>query len=301
MFIANLLIALREGFEASLIVGILVAYLVKAGRRDVLPKLWIGVALAALLPLGFGAVLTWGPKTLSFQAQEIIGGVLSLLAAVLVTGMIFWMGRNARAMKGELESSMARSLAAGSAGWGIVWIAVLSVGREGMESALFIWATVRSSIQQSVGLTTAGVLTGLALGIGLGWVVYRGARRIDMSRFFTWTGLFLIFVVAGIVSYGVSDLQEAGVLPGIFTHAWDLSAHLPAAHSPLFWLYVLAQAVFQFSLQPTVLQVIAWWVYIVPVLSLFLLQLRSPGRRRQPSSSPKSAEPSEPSEPALSA
>ena len=177
---------------------------------------------------------------------------------------------------------MARSLAAGSAGWGIVWIAVLSVGREGMESALFIWATVRSSIEQTGALTTAGVLTGRALGIGLGWVVYRGARRIDMRRFFTWTGLFLIFVVAGIVSYGVGDLQEAGILPGIFTHAWDLSDHLPAAHSPLFWLYTLAQAMFQFSLQPTVLQVIAWWVYIVPVLALFLRQIRSsaaPGNR----------------------
>lgn len=275
MFIANLLIALREAFEASLIVGILVAYLVRAGRRDVLPKLWIGVALAALVPLVFGALLTWGPRTLSFQAQEIIGGSLSLLAAVLVTFMIFWMGRNARHLKGELETSMAGTLSSHAAGWGVVWIAVLSVGREGMETALFIWATVRSSVEHDVALTTAGVLVGLALGIGLGWVVYRGARRIDMRRFFTWTGIFLILVVAGIVSYGVGDLQEAGVLPGIFSPAWDLSGLLPPTHSPLHWLYVLAQAVFQFSLQPTVLQVIAWVAYLVPVLVLFLRQVRS--------------------------
>ncbi|KTR38350.1 iron uptake transporter permease EfeU [Rothia kristinae] len=279
MFIANLLIALREGFEASLVVGILVAYLVKAGRRDVLPKLWAGIGLAVLLPLGVGALLTWGPKTLTFQAQEIIGGGLSLVAAALVTTMIFWMGRNARAMKHELETSMAGSLAKDAKGWGVVWIAVLAVGREGVETALFIWATVRSSIEQNAFLTTAGVITGLVLAVILGWVVFRSTRRINMHRFFSWTGLFLIFVVAGIVSYGIGDLQEAGVLPGVFHHAWDLSAWLPENSSPLFWLYVLLQAMFQVNLQPTVLQVIGWWLYLVPVLFFFLRQVRGSAPR----------------------
>ena len=100
-----------------------------------------------------------------------------------------------------------------------------------------------------------------------------------MHRFFSWTGLFLIFVVAGIVSYGIGDLQEAGVLPGVFHHAWDLSAWLPENSSPLFWLYVLLQAMFQVNLQPTVLQVIAWWVYLVPVLFFFLRQVRGIGPR----------------------
>ena len=284
MFLANLLIALREAFEASLVVGILVAYLVRAGRRDVLPKLWAGVGIAALVPLAFGALLTWGPKTLTFQAQEIIGGTLSLLAVALVTWMIFWMGRNARALKGELESSLEQSLAKESSGWGAVWIGAIAVGREGMETALFIWATVRSSIEQSVFLTTAGVVTGLILGVLLGWVVYRGARAVNMRLFFTVTGYFLIFVAAGIVSYGIGDLQEAGVLPGIFTHAWDLSAHLPENSSPLFWLYVLGQAMFQVNLQPTVLQVIAWWAYLLPTLILFTLQIRAHGPRDRKSS-----------------
>lgn len=277
MFIANLLIALREGFEATLVVGILVAYLVKADRRDVLPKLWTGIGLAALVPLAVGAVLTWGPRTLTFQAQEIIGGVLSLVAVALVTSMIFWMGRNARAMKHQLETSLQGSLDRNSSGWGVVWIAVLAVGREGVETALFIWATVRSSIEHNVFLTTAGVVTGLALAVVLGWLVFRGARRINMHRFFAWTGYFLIFVVAGIAAYGVGDLQEAGVLPGVFHHAWDFSAWLPEATSPVYWLYVLAQAMFQFNLQPTVLQVIAWWVYLVPVLFLFARQVHASG------------------------
>ena len=129
MFLANLLIALREGLEAALVVSIIVAYLVKADRRDALPKLWIGVGLAALLPLATGAILTWGPKTLTFQAQEILGGTLSFVAVGLVTWMIFWMGKNARELKGELEGSLSRTLAEGGSGWGVVWIAVVAVSR----------------------------------------------------------------------------------------------------------------------------------------------------------------------------
>lgn len=276
MFLANLLIALREGLEAALVVSIIVAYLVKADRRDALPKLWIGVGLAALLPLATGAILTWGPKTLTFQAQEILGGTLSFVAVGLVTWMIFWMGKNARELKGELEGSLSRTLAEGGSGWGVVWIAVVAVGREGVETALFIWATVRSSIESSTMQTTAGVVTGLALAIVLGVLIYQGAVRINFRIFFAATGYFLVVVAAGIVAYGVGDFQEAGVLPGIMSHAWDLSAHLPNSTSPLHWLYVLLQAMFQLNLQPTVLQVVGWGLYIVPVLVLLTLQIRGP-------------------------
>ena len=276
MFLANLLIALREGLEAALVVSIIVAYLVKADRRDALPKLWIGVGLAALLPLATGAILTWGPKTLTFQAQEILGGTLSFVAVGLVTWMIFWMGRNARELKDELEGSLSRTLSGDDSGWGVVWIAVVAVGREGVETALFIWATVRSSIETSTMQTTAGVVTGLALAIGLGVLIYQGAVRINLRIFFATTGYFLVVVAAGIVAYGVGDFQEAGVLPGIMSHAWDLSAHLPDSASPLYWLYVLLQAMFQLNLQPTVLQVLGWCLYIVPVLVLLTVQIRGP-------------------------
>ena len=280
MFLANSLIALREGLEAALVVSIIVAYLVKADRRNALPKLWIGVGLAALLPLATGAILTWGPKTLTFQAQEILGGTLSFVAVGLVTWMIFWMGKNARELKGELEGSLSRTLSGDGSGWGVVWIAVVAVGREGVETALFIWATVRSSIETSTMQTTAGVVTGLALAIGLGVLIYQGAVRINFRIFFATTGYFLVVVAAGIVAYGVGDFQEAGVLPGIMSHAWDLSAHLPDSASPLYWLYVLLQAMFQLNLQPTVLQVVGWCLYIVPVLVLLTLQIR--GSRHSP-------------------
>ena len=274
--IANLLIALREGLEAALVVSIIVAYLVKTDRRDALPKLWIGVGLATLIPLVAGAIMTWGPKTLSFQGQEILGGTLSFVAVGLVTWMIFWMGKNARELKGELEGSLSKALAEDGSGWGVVWIAVVAVGREGVETALFVWATVRSCIETSIMQTTVGVVTGLVIAIVLGVLIDQGAVRINFRIFFATTGYFLVVVAAGIVAYGIGDLQEAGVLPGIMSHAWDLSSYLPASTSPLHWLYVLLQAMFQFNLQPTVLQAVGWCLYIVPVLTLLTLQIRGP-------------------------
>ena len=273
MFLANLLIALREGLEAALVVSIIVAYLVKSDRRDALPKLWLGVGLAALVPLVAGAIMTWGPKTLTFQAQEILGGTLSFVAVGLVTWMIFWMGKNARELKGELEGSLSKTLAEGGSGWGVVWIAVVAVGREGVETALFVWATVRSSIETSIMQTTAGVVTGLVLAVVLGVLIYQGAVRINLRIFFAVTGYFLIVVAAGIVAYGIGDLQEAGLLLGHTSHAWDLSSYLPANTSPLHWLYVLLEAMFQLNLQPSVLQVVGWCLYIVPTLVLLTLQI----------------------------
>ena len=273
MFLANLLIALREGLEAALVVSIIIAYLVKSDRRDALPKLWLGVGLAALVPLVAGAIMTWGPKTLTFQAQEILGGTLSFVAVGMVTWMIFWMGKNARELKGELEGSLSKTLAEGGSGWGVVWIAVVAVGREGVETALFVWATVRSSIETSIMQTTAGVVTGLVLAIVLGVLIYQGAVRINLRIFFAVTGYFLVVVAAGIVAYGIGDLQEAGLLPGHTSHAWDLSSYLPANTSPLHWLYVLLEAMFQLNLQPSVLQVLGWCLYIVPTLVLLTLQI----------------------------
>ena len=302
MFLANLLIALREGLEAALVVSIIVAYLVKADRRDALPKLWLGVGLAALIPLVAGAIMTWGPKTLTFQAQEILGGTLSFVAVGMVTWMIFWMGKNARELKGELEGSLSKSLSAGSSGWGVVWIAVVAVGREGVETALFVWATVRSSIESSTMQTTAGVITGLVLAIVLGVLIYQGAVRINLRVFFAVTGYFLVVVAAGIIAYGIGDLQEAGLLPGIMSHAWNLSSYLPDSTSPFHWLYVLLQAMFQFNLQPTVLQVVGWWVYIVPTLVLLTLQITgrwsSPARAVGATPAAASADESDVEEPA---
>lgn len=282
MFIANLLIALREGVEASLIVGILVAYLVRTGRSDLLPRLWAGVVLAAAVPLGLGAAMTWGPYTLSFQAQEIIGGLLSLVAVALVTWMIFWMGRHSREYASRVTADAARSVSAGS-GWGVMWVAVLAVGREGIETALFVWATVKSSANDSVVAPVLGVFAGLVAAVVVGWIVYTGAARINLHSFFTVTGLLLILVAAGIVANGIGDLQEASLLPGHGVALYDLSPWFDGSTAPWLttsaWWFTLLQAMFNLNVAPTLLQVLGWTLYLVVVLPLFLRSFRGGGTR----------------------
>lgn len=224
MFLANFLIALREGVEAALIVGVVAAYLVKVGRRNLLPKVWLGVIIAAALPLSLGAIMTWGPYTLSFQAQEILGGTLSLVAVAMVTWMILWMSSNSRQFARKLREDTAAQLASGSE-WGVVWIAFIAVVREGIETALFVWATIKSSAENAIAAPALGVVTGLVVAVIIGWLIYTGAARINLSIFFNITGLLLIFVAAGIVSYGIGDLQEASVIPGWGTPIYDITAY----------------------------------------------------------------------------
>jgi high-affinity iron transporter len=260
--LANLLIGLREGLEAGLVVGILVAYLHKIDRRDVLPRLWIGIAGAVLLSLIVGAVLTFGPSTLSFQAQEILGGTLSIVAVGMVTWMTFWMARHARGMSAALRADVDRAVTRSAAA--LVVLGIVSVGREGVETALFVWASVNAGANAALG--TLGAVIGILLAVVLAYLIYRGLVRINLARFFFWTGIVLIVVAAGVLAYGVGDLQEAGVLPGITATAFDVSSVI----SPTSWYGALLAGVFNFTPAPTVLQVVVWLVYVVTTLVLFL-------------------------------
>ncbi|HWJ86140.1 MAG TPA: iron uptake transporter permease EfeU [Cellulomonas sp.] len=263
--VANYLIGLREGLEAALVVSILVAYLVKVGRRDLLPALWAGVAVAIAVSLAFGALLTFGPQGLSFEAQEAIGGTLSIVAVGLITWMIFWMAKTARHLKGNLQHKLDDAIAAGKKA--VVVMALLSVGREGLETALFLWAGAKATTATD---SNAGPLIGAALGIAtavlLAWFMYRGAVRLNLRVFFAWTGLFLVFVAAGVLSYGVHDLQEAGILPGLNNLAFDVSATVP----PSSWYGTLLKGIFNFTPATTKLQLVAWVAYLVPVLFFFI-------------------------------
>ncbi len=213
--LGNYLIGLREGLEASLIVVILVAYLVKSDRRGLLPSIWGGVAIAVAVSLGFGALLTFGPRGMTFEATEALGGTLSIVAVGFVTWMVMWMARSARSLSGELKGAVDRAAEAG--GLSLVVVAVLAVGREGLETALFLWAATQAASSGSTSSTgpLLGAALGLATAVVIGFLFYRGALKINLGKFFTWTGAFLILVAAGVLSYGVHDLQEAGVLPGL--------------------------------------------------------------------------------------
>jgi len=264
--LANYLIGLREGLEATLVVVILVAYLVKSDRRGLLPGIWGGVAIAVGVSLAFGALLTFGPRGLSFEAQEAIGGALSIVAVGFVTWMVMWMARSARTLSGELKGQVDKAALAGRAS--LVIVAMLAVGREGLETALFLWAAT------SAADSTTGPLVGAALGlltaVVLGYLFYKGAVKINLSKFFTWTGAILILVAAGVLGYGVHDLQEARILPGLNSLAFDVSGTI----EPGSWLGTLLKGTLNFSPETTWLQAVVWVVYVAVTMTLFFRQIR---------------------------
>ena len=267
---ANFLIGLREGLEAALVVGILVAYLVRSGRRDQLGAVWAGVGIAVVVSLGAGAALTFGPRGLSFEAQEAIGGLLSIVAVGFVTWMIFWMARTSRSLKGELEGHLDAAIGRGR--WSIAVLALLAVGREGLETALFLWAAAQATGSSTRPL--AGGAIGLATAVVLGVAIYRGSVRLDLGRFFRWTGVLLVFVAAGVLAYGIHDLQESGILPGLGSLAFDVSSTIP----PGSWYGTLLKATVNFSPRTTWLELCAWLTYLVPVLTAFVVIASRPAR-----------------------
>ena len=268
---SNYLVGLREGLEASLVVVILVAYLVKSGRRHLLAPIWAGVALAVGISLAFGALLTFGPRGLTFEAQEMIGGSLSIIAVGFVTWMIFWMAKSARTLSGELKS---RVDAAQMSKASMVGVAMLAVGREGLETALFLWAATKSASSGSQGATgpLLGALLGILTAVGIGVLMYRGAIKLNLGKFFMWTGGLLIFVAAGVLAYGVHDLQEARFLPGLNNLAFDVSDTI----SPDSWLGALLKGTFNFSPATTWLELAVWLTYVACVLPIFIKRVRAP-------------------------
>lgn len=266
--LGNALIGLREGLEASLVVAILVAFLVRTGRRAELPRVWLGVAVAVAVSVGVTLGLTLTQQALTFEAQEALGGSLSIIAVGFVTWMIFWMRSHGRTLSAELEGSLDRAVAMGP--WAVVVMAALAVGREGLETAVFFFAAAQAAGQTAGPLL--GFLIGIAVAVALAYLIYRGALRIDLGRFFTVTGFLLVFVAAGILAYGVHDLQEAGILPGLSTLAFDVSAAVP----PDSWHGTLLKGVLNFSPRTTVLEAVVWTAYVAVVLALFLRPARRP-------------------------
>ncbi len=260
--LASFLIGLREGLEASLVVGIVIAYLVKTGRRDRVPAVWVGVGAAVGLSLLVGGALTLTSTELDEEAGEVFGGVMSLVAVAFVTWMIFWMRRTARSITAELHGRLDRALGMGALALGVT--AFVAVGREGLETALFVWSAASSARDGAQPLV--GAVLGLALSVALGWLLYRRAVRIDLATFFRWTGVALVVVAAGVLAYAVGELQDVGLLPGKTAIAFDVSSTLgPGSLAAAFM-----RGIFNISPAMSWLQVLAWLGYTGVVLTLLL-------------------------------
>src|ERR687894_905128 len=274
---ATYLIGLREGLEATLVVSILVAFLVKSDRKDRLPQVWAGVGLAVALSVFFGWLLSYTSTTLlqKYEQRELFEAITSVAAVVFVTWMIFWMRKAARSIAGELRSRLTDALAVGSVA--VAVMAFLAVVREGLETSLIFYSAVQGASVN--GGPLYALLGGIATSVAIGYLMYATAVRINLSKFFTWTGVLLILVAAGILKYGVHDLQEAGVLPGLNTLAYDISGVL----DPSAWYTALLTGMFNITPTASVLELIAWLAYAIPVLALFL---RPGAKKPQPAPAP---------------
>jgi len=260
--LSTFIIALREGLEAALIVGILVAYLVKTGRKGLLAPLWAGVSLAVLVSLATGAFLTITSTELSARGEEFFAGTTSFLAVGFVTWMVFWMKRTARHLKGQLEGQMSTAVLAGPLA--LAAAAFFAVVREGLETSLFIYANFKTV--SSTPTATVGLVLGLGLAITLGYLIYRSSIKINLSKFFNYTGIALVVVAAGVLSYGIHEYQELGWLPGADFFIWDVTSVI-AKESLLGG--VLAGTV-GFDTTTSLLQFVLWAAYLAVVLYIYL-------------------------------
>jgi high-affinity iron transporter len=286
--VPNLLIGLREGLEAGLVVTILLAAVRKTAAaraerdgeaRVSTAPIWLGVLAAVTLAGAFAAVLTFSVSVLSSAGQEAVGGILSVFAVGLVTAMIFWMRRTAATLAAHLRGEVARAAVVGTGALTIT--AFLSVGREGLETTLFLWTAARASGQTVAPLVGAGI--GIAAAVTLCWLLYRRAVHLNVGVFFNRTAIALIVIAAGVLAYGLGDLQDANLLPG---HAWiafDLTAHI----DPTSWWASIITGITELSPTMTVLQVTAYLAYLVVIIPAFV----NAGRAVQPAASPAGAPP----------
>ena len=262
------LIMLREGIEAALIVGIIAGYLKQTGRERWMPSVWLGVALAVILCVVVGVALNYTSGEFPQKQQEFFEGIVAVAAVAILTSMVFWMKRAARSIKAELHHSVDSALRPGDRqGWALVGMAFLAVGREGLESVFFLLATFQQSIGVGVPMgATLGLLTAVAIGVAITY----GGMRLDLRRFFRWTGVFIIFVAAGLLSGALRAFHEAGLWNGLQERAFDLSGILPADSV----VGTLLSGLLGYQDSPAVGEVLAYVVFLLPALVLFFTQSR---------------------------
>lgn len=259
--LANFLIGLREGLEAALVVGILIAYLKKINQGDKTRVIWWGVFAAVALSVAFGSFFTMSSVHLEGDSEKIVAGSLSLVAAALITWMVVWLGKKARFLKAELEGSIDRALATGAAS--LFTLAFFAVGREGLETAIFIWNGAMASDETLI--TVVGTFLGLAVSVLAGWLLYLGALKLNLAKFFRYSGIALIFVAAGMLSYAIHEFQEINWIPGDANKLYDISDIISKESI----LGSVLKGLVNFTPTPSVIQAIGYVLFVIVVGFLF--------------------------------
>jgi high-affinity iron transporter len=277
---ASFVIALREGIEAALIVSIILAYLKQLGASDRARLVWWGTAAAVILSALVGTAIFAAGAEFEGEAEEIFEGLVTLAAVSVLTWMIFWMRRQGARIRSELHEKVDTALVTG--GLAMAGLAFFAVLREGVETALFLFAAAQGTAVEGSSVAPAsqvlGALLGLALAVILGVLLYRGGIRMNLRSFFRVTGLILIVVAAGLFAYSLHELQEAGWLPFLGGHAFDLSASLPDDAG----VGAILRGLVGYNADPTWLEVVGWAAYLVVVGALFLRAPAMPGAKSRP-------------------
>jgi len=268
----GLLTGLREGVEAALIVSIILAYLARTGNARRFGRIWLGTVAALAISAGVGAILWVSIGSLTSPAEQYFEGSAMVLAAGVVTWMLFWMRRTAANIKGELHAGVDRALTEGSL-WGLSILAFTAVIREGIETALFLLGQATAAAQEDAGAasTLVGALIGILIAVLLGYGFYRGARVINLAAFFRWTGVALVFIAGGLLSHAAHEFIDAGLV-GIGTAtAYDISGFLPHDTN---LLGQMLRAIFGYTSTPEWATLLTWLVYVVGVLTLYLRPMK---------------------------
>lgn len=279
-FTSGALIGLREGVEAALIVAIVLAYLVRSGNGRHAGKIWLGTGAAVALSVVLGVGLFVSVGAFSAPYEQLFEGTTMLVAAGVVTWMLFWMRRQAAGLKGDLHAAIEKALGDGTA-WGLAALAFASVIREGVETALFL-AAQATSVSASASSVAIGAVAGLAVASLIGWGFYRGSKAVDLRKFFRWTGIALVFIAAGLLSKAIHEYLEVAGIAGISLigtqPAYDISRFLPEDAG----IGQFLRAILGYSASPEVLTLTAHAAYIVGVLWLYLRPTRPVDRAPRP-------------------
>ncbi|OGO32189.1 MAG: hypothetical protein A2Z29_00110 [Chloroflexi bacterium RBG_16_56_11] len=266
--LGSFLITLREGLEAALVIGIILAYLSRTGNRGGFRPVWVGTALAIAVSLITGGAIYLFAGALEEPGEAIFEGITMLIAAGVITWMIFWMRRQAVNIRANLHSQIETALGRNPT-LGLALIAFIAVAREGIETVVFLFAATQS--ENSPLMSFLGGITGLAVAVVIGYTIYIGTSRLNLKVFFNITGLLLMFFAAGLIAHGVHELNEVGFIPPLIEHLWDMNNVIAEQSTPGRFL----TALFGYNANPSLTEILAYWIFLVTVLGSFFRSLRN--------------------------
>ena len=258
------LLSLREGLEAALIIGIVLGALRKIRRTDLSPALWFGTLIAGGISILVAILLTTFGLSLEDAAEQIFEGFTMFLAAGILTWMIFWMSKQSRTLKSELEEGVNQA-AVSTGKRALFWLAFFAVVREGIELAIFLTAAFfvgeQSQITANVVQTLAGAILGLSTAALLGWTLFATTIRLDLRRFFQVTGILLLLFAGGLVAHGVHEFNEVGWIPSVIEHIWDVNSIVDETSLA----GQLLKTLFGYNGNPSLTEMIAYFGYLLTV------------------------------------